>query len=96
LALVQKANADFSGFREGWKTDMGRVLLVYDEPDEIERVPSSNELRSYQIWRYFKIEGGVEFIFVELRSGGEMELVHSTARNELQDPTWQRWLNPGR
>jgi len=96
LAFVQKANAAFSGFREGWKTDMGRVLLLYGEPDEIERFPSSNESRSHQIWRYFEIEGGVEFIFVELRSGGEMELVHSTARNELQDPTWQRWLNPGR
>jgi len=96
LARVKFANDNFSGFREGWKTDMGRVLLIYGEHDEIERFPSSNDARSYQIWRYFEIEGGVEFIFVELRSGGEMELVHSTARNELQDPDWQRWLNPGR
>lgn len=96
LALVQKANASFSGFRDGWKTDMGRVLLIYGEPDEIERFPSSNDARAYQIWHFFEIEGGVDFIFVELRSGGEMELVHSTARNELQDSTWQRWLNPGR
>jgi GWxTD domain-containing protein len=96
LSLVKYANTNFSGFREGWKTDMGRVLLVYGQPDEIERFPSSNDARSYQVWRFFEIEGGVEFIFVELRSGGEMELVHSTARNELQDQTWQRWLNPGR
>jgi len=96
LALVKFANDNFSGFREGWKTDMGRILLVYGQPDEIERFPSSNDARAHQIWRFFEIEGGVEFIFVELRSGGEMELVHSTARNELQDPTWQRWLNPGR
>jgi len=96
LVLVKYANTNFSGFREGWKTDMGRVLLVYGQPDEIERFPSSNDARSYQVWRFFEIEGGVEFIFVELRSGGEMELVHSSARNELQDQTWQRWLNPGR
>ncbi len=96
LARVKSANESFSGFREGWKTDMGRVLLVYGRPDEIERFPSSNESRSYQIWHFFEIEGGVEFVFVDLKSGGEMELVHSTARNELQDPTWQRWLNPGR
>ncbi|MDZ7360550.1 MAG: GWxTD domain-containing protein [candidate division KSB1 bacterium] len=96
LALARFANDNFSGFREGWKTDMGRVLLVYGQPDEIERFPSSNDARAHQIWRFFEIEGGIEFIFVELRSGGEMELVHSTARNELQDPTWQRWLNPGR
>jgi len=96
LALVKYANTNFSGFREGWKTDMGRVLLVYGQPDEIERFPSGNDARSYQVWRFFEIEGGVEFIFVELRSGGEMELVHSSARNELQDQSWQRWLNPGR
>lgn len=96
LGLVKYANDHFTAFRAGWKTDMGRVLLMYGQADEIERFPSSNDARAYQIWRYFDIEGGVEFIFVELRSGGEMELVHSTARNELQDPTWQRWLNPGR
>jgi len=96
LSLVKFANHNFSGFREGWKTDMGRVLLVYGQPDEIERFPSSNDARAHQIWRFFEIEGGVEFSFVELRSGGEMELVHSSARNELQDPAWRRWLNPGR
>jgi GWxTD domain-containing protein len=96
LALVRFANDNFSAFREGWKTDMGRVLLLYGEPDEIERYPSSNDARAYQIWHFFEVEGGVQFVFVELRSGGEMELVHSTARNELQDPEWQRWLNPGR
>ena len=96
LGLVQYANKNFAGFRAGWKTDMGRVLLMYGHADEIERFPSSNDARAHQIWRFFEIEGGVDFIFVETRSGGEMELVHSTARNELQDPTWQRWLNPGR
>ncbi len=96
LARVRFANEQFTGFREGWKTDMGRVLLIYGRPDEVERFPSSNESRSYQIWHYYEIEGGVIFVFVDLKSGGEFELVHSTARNELQDPSWQRWLNPGR
>jgi GWxTD domain-containing protein len=96
LARVNYANENFSGFRPGWKTDMGRVLLLYGHADDIERNPSSTDKRAYQVWRYFEIEGGVEFIFVELRSGSEMDLVHSTARNELQDPDWQRWLNPGR
>lgn len=96
LNLVAFANKNFAGFRAGWKTDMGRVLLMYGHAEEIERFPNSNDARAYQIWHYFQIEGGVEFVFVETRSGGEMELVHSTARNELQDPTWQRWLNPGR
>lgn len=92
LARVAYANKNFSGLREGWKTDMGRVLLVYGSPNEIERVPSSGETRAYQIWKYFELEGGADFTFVDIRGWGNYELVNSTARNELQDPNWQRWL----
>lgn len=92
LARVVFANKSFSGLREGWKTDMGRVLLIYGYPSEIERIPSSGETRSYQVWKYFEFEGGVEFSFVDIKGWGNYELVNSTARNELQDPNWQRWL----
>lgn len=80
--------------QEGWRTDMGRVFLIYGAPSEIERFPSSIETKPYQIWRYYEIEGGVEFIFVDKSGFGMMELVHSTARNELQDYDWQRWISP--
>lgn len=92
LARVDYANKTFSGLRDGWKTDMGRVLLIYGFPSEIERVPSSGESRAYQEWRYYEIEGGVEFYFVDVKGWGNYELVNSTARAELQDPDWQRWL----
>lgn len=96
LKRVQFANESFSGLRKGWQTDMGRVLLVYSQPDEVERYPSSSENRPYQIWRYFEIQGGVEFIFVDVSNWGEYRLVHSSARGELSDGDWQRWINPGR
>jgi len=80
--------------REGWKTDMGRIYLIYGEPSEIERFPSSLETKPYQIWYYYEIEGGVYFVFVDKSGFGLMELVHSTARNELQDESWQRWIRP--
>jgi hypothetical protein len=44
------------------------------------------------VWNYFGIQGGVEFVFVDTRGFGEYMLVHSTARNELQDSDWRRWL----
>ncbi|HCK99372.1 MAG TPA: hypothetical protein DHW42_04620 [Candidatus Marinimicrobia bacterium] len=78
----------------GYKTDMGRVFLIYGPPSEIERFPSSIEAKPYQIWHYFEIEGGVLFVFVDKTGFGMMELVHSTARNELQDYQWQRWVSP--
>jgi len=96
LARVKYANENFSGLREGWQTDRGRVLLLYGVPDDIERYPSSSENRPYQVWRYFEIEGGVEFVFVDIDNWGEYQLVHSTARAELSDVDWERWLNPAK
>lgn len=94
LTRVRLAEREFRGFKKGWKSDEGRVLLLYGSPDEIERFPSSNDNRAYRVWRYFAIQGGVDFIFVDKRGWGEYELVHSTARGELYDVDWQRWLSP--
>ncbi len=96
LMRVEMANRNFGGFREGYKTDRGRVLLMYGRPDEIERFPFSMGHRAYQIWHYYSIQGGVDFIFVDKREMGDYELVHSNARGEMYDPDWQRWLDPNR
>lgn len=78
----------------GWKTDMGRVFIIYGSPSEVERFPSSLEKKPYQVWNYNEIEGGVLFVFVDKSGFGNMELVHSTARNELQDFYWERFISP--
>ncbi len=95
LGRVQLANTIYRGtFVDGWKTDRGRVLLVYGKPDEIERFPGSSDSKEYHIWHYYAIQGGVYFIFADKRSMGDFELVHSTARGELFDPDWPRWVQP--
>jgi len=95
LGRVEMANISYRGsFKEGWRTDRGRILLVYGRPDEIERFPFSNENRTYEVWHYFSQQGGIEFYFVDKRETGELELVHSTARGELYDTEWQRWIDP--
>ena len=92
---MQHANQQYKGnFREGWRTDRGRVLLIYGRPDEIERFPFSNQNRSYEVWHFYQVQGGVDFIFVDKREMGDYELVHSTARGELYDPEWTRWIDP--
>lgn len=78
--------------RVGWRTDRGRILALYAEPDEIERFPSSQDSKPYEIWHYYSIENGVEFVFVDRSGFGEHMLVHSTKRGELQDTEWQRFL----
>jgi len=96
LKLVNTANKEFTGFRKGYKSDRGRVLLIYGVPDEIERFPYDMQHKQHHIWKYFSIQGGVVFIFVDKQGFGNLELVHSTARGELTDPDWQRWIDPNR
>jgi GWxTD domain-containing protein len=93
LDRVDYANGHFSyQEKEGWKTDRGRILLQYGMPDEIERFPSDIYAKAFQIWHYYRLEGGIRFYFVDVRGFGDLRLVHSTSRNEIRDPQWQRWL----
>lgn len=95
LGRAQMANSAYRGhFRDGYKTDRGRILLVYGKPDEIERFPASSDAKEYQVWHYYSIQGGVDFIFADKRNMSDLELVHSTARGELYDPDWMRWILP--
>lgn len=89
-SLLEFANSNFSmGKKQGWKTDRGRVLLVYGHPDEIDRVPSDVNTKSYQVWRYYTIEGGAVFVFVDIMRINDYRLVHSSHRSEVQQPDWE-------
>ncbi|MFQ5629432.1 MAG: GWxTD domain-containing protein [bacterium] len=93
LQRVEEANNTFTAFgRKGWKSDRGRVFILYGNPDEVERFPAESQTKAYRIWRYFSIESGVEFVFVDRNGYNDFELVHSTKRDELSDEMWQRFL----
>jgi len=78
--------------KDGWQTNRGRIYLLFGEPDEIERRPNVGG-KPHEIWTYYSIENGVEFVFVNRFATGDYELVHSTKRGELRDPDWQRFVN---
>lgn len=93
LQRVATANQKYKSFsREGWQTDRGRVFILYGDPDEVERVPSRQDTKPYETWRYLNIENGVEFVFVDRTGFSDYALVHSTKRGELRDESWQRYL----
>ena len=93
LQRVLAADQRFRGMnRDGWKTDRGRIFILYAEPDEIERFPTSSDSKPYEIWHYYSIENGVEFDFVDRSGFGDYQLVNSTKRGELRDDDWQRFL----
>lgn len=88
---VDIANSRYTTLaKSGWKTDRGRIYLMYGEPSEIERYPSQIETRPYEIWYYNELEGGVQFIFADLLGFSDYSLVHSTKRGELRDDSWAR------
>jgi GWxTD domain-containing protein len=90
---VQMANDLYRAEKlDGWKTDRGRVLLQYGVPNNVERTESSQERKPFEIWSYYGIQGGVEFIFVDRTGYGSYKLVHSTARDEGRDYNWERNL----
>lgn len=96
MKRVNEANQSFKeAYKEGWKTDRGRIYIVYGKPDDIERFPFETASKSYEVWTYDAVEGGGECDFVELQPmTGVYWLVNSTFRNELQNPTWREQLKP--
>lgn len=93
LRRKQIADNKFKRFgKEGWESDQGRVYMIYADPDEIERAPQESSENRHEVWRYFNIEKGVIFVFVDRYGFGNLELVHSTKRGEFQDESWERYL----
>ncbi|MFZ4618947.1 MAG: GWxTD domain-containing protein [Bacteroidota bacterium] len=90
---VAYANQQYkTGFREGWKTDRGRVYILYGAPDDVERHANELDKKPYEIWTYNSIQGGVVFIFGDRTGFSDYILLHSTHRSELHDENWARQL----
>ncbi|MCG3121487.1 MAG: hypothetical protein ALAOOOJD_04605 [bacterium] len=93
LRRVDVATERYSNYtRRGWRTDRGRVFILYGKPDEVERHPSEGVIKPYEIWYYYQVENGVQFVFVDKNGFGDYELVHSTKRGEFSDEGWERFL----
>ncbi len=90
LERVKEADQKFGSLNTpGWKTDRGRVLLIYGEPSEIDRYPNETNTKPYEIWHYNDIQGGVIFVFADLTGFSDYQLINSTARGEVRDDNWQ-------
>ena len=101
MRRMNYANERFSvGFEDrtdGWRTDMGRIYIVYGDPDNIERYPFTPERPAAEMWYYDHLtgQGQVYFLFVDETGYGEYNMVHSTARGERRDPDWEQQVNEG-
>lgn len=95
---INLANLGFSRTREsndGWNTDMGRIYIIYGEPSEIERHPSTRGAKPWEQWNYHDLEGGVYLIFVDEDGYGVYRLVHSNLKGEVYDTQWEEQIKSG-
>jgi len=78
------------GFMDGWKTDKGRIYVIYGKPSEIENHPNEADSKAYEIWSFNNIQGNAICVFAEDEIGGGIfHLVHSTIRGEFSDTDWK-------
>jgi len=78
---------------EGWKSDRGRIYIVYGPPDDIVEHTYRPDRKPWDKWTYYNVQGGVVFLFEDQNGYGDYLLVHSTARGEKRDPKWQKYLD---
>ncbi len=94
MKRVETANAKYRSMGiPGWKSDQGRVYILYGEPDEYERNPNTVDMLPHVIWYYHSLEGGAKFIFADEEGFGQYRLIHSTYRKELQNPNWEQIIS---
>jgi len=98
LKRIEDANNLFNEpFREGWKTDRGRMYVVYGPPDGMDKFPFEADQHASEVWQWEKIEGGAEADFVEKESNtGIYTLVNATMKNELKFPDWRTFYKVAR
>jgi len=79
---VAFANHYFSNFRDGWRTDMGMVYIIFGPPNDVERQPynpyanpfGDKQIWSYEIWYYYDLNK--RFVFVDYMGFGDYRLAN--------------------
>lgn len=75
--------------RHGYKTDRGRIYLKYGACDDVFVSNSTTTVKPFEVWFYPNLNGqsSVYFYFVDQKGYGDLQLIHSTARDEVYNPT---------
>ena len=74
LRRFRYANEHFAApLTPGWKSDRGRIYIIYGEPDEVESRSFEMGEKPTEVWYYFS--KGRRFVFVDETGFGDYELV---------------------
>lgn len=78
----------------GYRTDRGRVYLLYGPPVNIDRQAFNADSAPFEVWTFDSIpgQGRSTFVFADRFNSGEMELIHSDVVGEVSLPNWQQTI----
>ncbi|RKZ07834.1 hypothetical protein DRQ25_10565 [Candidatus Fermentibacteria bacterium] len=79
--------------RESWRTDRGRVYVIYGPPDDIESELFQGEHVPYEIWYYYG-GGNDSFVFADRSGTGDYEQVYSSIEGEVSYTNWEDMIAP--
>lgn len=77
-------------FTAGWRTDRGRVTIVYGSPDDVARDAFSIDALPHEIWYYDS--GNEQFVFVDRTGDGIYEQIYSTVEGEVSYENWREMI----
>lgn len=87
---IHYANENFlSLYKTGASSDMGITLLKYGFPDDVFSNKNVSDKKPHEIWKYYKMEGGVDFVFADVDGLNQYILIHSTKIGETQNLNWE-------
>ncbi len=92
-ARCREATSFTTIFREGWRTDRGRVYIKFGRPDDIDRMPLQIDTLPYEVWTYSR-QGTETFVFVDSDGTGNFIQVYSSVAGEPSYSNWQDMLSP--
>ena len=71
---VKFSNLKFSDLNKGYRTDRGRIYIIYGPPENVETYSSQYE-GVYQVWKY---PSGFNFVFLDRNGFGNFVLLRQT------------------
>jgi GWxTD domain-containing protein len=93
--LIAEANQRFreggKALVPGWRTDRGRIFIKYGVPDEVLDRNQAGSTRPYIVWKYTRGRTR-KFIFLDLSSFGNYQLIWTNESRETSRPNWDQLL----
>lgn len=92
---IRDANQRFresgAGQVVGWRTDRGRILTRFGEPEQIVARPQTGPAPPYEVWKYTRGRPR-RFVFMDETRLGNYVLVYTDERSEPSRPNWEQLL----